>query len=267
MVLPRTALIAFFVFLFCSLRAFDFVVHVDMVRAKTVPGWEALQKICNLEYVLKTDLKFKQQGIDFSLTGFTMLSEGNVLDLQLDGIDEKLLDHLHPPPSRTIQEENGIYHITGENGEKFTFRSTEGGLHFSSGAIRNKTLLNFQKQKTAIIQGVLLRTGEKDQPPFLSDVSTIYFYLNEIKESFVIDLYISGGSTQANKQIRKDLNSYFAELYANAAKQMVLDPSFYNIYRVSEEKGWVKLQITLTPEQAKEFFEQFGSSMKEMLSM
>lgn len=269
MVSRSAALILLAIFTFFPLRAFDSCIHIDTKRAKTIPGWQDLQKFFYPELAIETEAKLKQQGIEIPLTGFSILSEGDAFELHLEGLTEKQLDFLLQQkmisPSRTVQKENGIYTITGENDEKLTIRTTENGLRFSSGTIKAKTLLNFKKQRTALLQGVLLCHGTLEQHPALSDVSIIYFYLNKNADKFVVDLYISGKNAQANTQIRKDLKAYFAKIYANAAKQMMIDVNFFNIYRISEEQGWVKLQITLTPEQAKEFFGQFGNAMKDML--
>lgn len=254
---------------FFSLRAFDSCIHINTERAKTIPGWSALQSFFYPELAAETENKLKQQGLEITPSGFSLLSEGNIFDLHLEGLTEKQLDFLLQQnmidSSWTVKKENGIYSITGENNEKLTVRATESGLRFSNGTIRNKVLLNYTKQRTAILQGVLLCAEGENRHPALSDVSIIYFYLNQKADKFVVDLYISGKNAQANTQIRKDLKAYFAKIYANAAKQVMIDANFFNIYRITEEQGWVKLQITLTPEQAKEFFGQFGNALKEML--
>lgn len=269
MVSRCAALILLAVFTFFPLRAFDSCIHIDTERAKMIPGWQDLQKVFYPELAAETEAKLKQQGIELPLTGFSMLSEGDAFELHLEGLTEKQLDFLLQQkmisPSRTVQKENGIYTITGKNGEKLTVRATENSLLFSSGTIKAKTLLNFKKQRMTLLQGVLLCAAGPPRHPALSDVSIIYFYLNKRADKFVIDLYISGRNTQANTKIRRDLKAYFAKIYANAAKQMMIDANFFNIYRISEEQGWVKLQISLTPEQAKEFFGQFGNAIKDML--
>lgn len=265
----RTVLITFFLFIFSTVRAFDSCVHVDLKRAETLPGWQALQQLFYPDLALNAEEKLKQQGIAVSLTGFALLSEGEVFDLYLDGVTENQLDYLlkHKMlhPSWTCTKENGIYHISGENGEKLMIRSAGTGMRFTNGAIRKKVLLNFKKQKGMIIQGVILCTEKKDQHPALNDVSLIYFYLCREKEKFIIDLFIRGEDRAANDRIMRDLNIYFSKLYASAAQEMVIDANFFNIYKLSRDNVWVKLRITLTPEQAKEFFEQFGTAMKDML--
>lgn len=269
MTLIRTALIIFLLFISGMLQAFDSCIHIDITQAKTLPGWSALQELFFPDLALKTESKLQQQGMEFSVTDFSMLAEGDTFDLHLAGITEKQLDYLlrykmlHP--SWSWIKEKGVYTITGENNEKLTVHPTETGMRFFNGTIRQKVLQNYKKQKNIIVQGVLLCTDKKDQHPALSDVSIIYFYLRKENGKIVTDLFIRGEDQEKNDRIFRDLNIYFTTVYAEAAKKLVVDTNFFNIYKVSREKNWVRLRITLTPEQAKEFFEQFGAAMKEML--
>ena len=112
----RTVLITLFVFIFSAVRAFDSSSHVDLKQAETLPGWQALQQLFSPDFALNAEAKLKQQGIAVSLTGFALLSEGEVFDLYLDGVTENQLDYLlkHKMlhPSWTCTKENGIYNIS-----------------------------------------------------------------------------------------------------------------------------------------------------------
>ncbi|MBO5695745.1 MAG: hypothetical protein J6S98_10110 [Lentisphaeria bacterium] len=265
----RTILTVFFLFAAVSLRAFDACLHIDTEQAKMLPGWNAIQSFLYPELAAETENKLKQRGLELAISKFILLTEGDVFDLQLQGISETqlkfLLQHKMIHPDWTYQKEDGVYRITNGKETELTIQPLQNGLRFTNGTIRQKVFLNFKPQKGTIIQGVLLCTPEKDQHPALTDVRIIYFYLNKAAGKVVLDFFIRGKDPEADKRIAADLNLYFAKLYANAAQETAFDASLLNIYRVSTGQGWVKLRITLTPEQAEIFFTQFGTALKDML--
>lgn len=269
MFLHRLLLTVLFLSASCFLRAFDVCLHIDTVQAKTLPGWNAIQSFLYPELASETESKLKQRGLELSIDRFSLLTEGDLFDLQLQGVTETqlkfLLQHKMIHPDWTYQKENGIYRISNGQETGLTIQPLQNGLRFTNGTIRQKVFLNFKLQKGSVIQGVLLCSPEKDQHPALTDVRIVYFYLNKIDGKIVLDFFIRGKDPEADKRIAADLNLYFAKIYANAARETTFDTSLFNIYRVSTGQGWVKLRITLTPEQAEIFFTQFGTALKDAL--
>lgn len=261
-------LILFFTACF-SVKAFDAFIHIDTQRTKDLPGWQQLQQHLYPDLAAKTEEKLKNRGIDLGITGFSFMLEGDVFDMHLEGPTEKQLEFLLKNkminPDWQYRKENGVFHITGSEDAGMTIRKTETGLRFTNGTIKQKSLLNFKRQKNMIIQGLLLCTDRKDLNPALTDVKLIYIYLYRRGSNIVTDLYIRGNDKAADQRILKDLNIYFAKIYANAAKDTTLDTNLFNIYQVSESQGWTKLTVTLTPDQAKEFFSQFGTTLQQLL--
>lgn len=266
----RLFLVIFFCCVHFSLKAFDAIIQIDTQQAKTLPGWNELQQHLFPELAVKTEKKLAAQNIDPEITGFTFILEGDTFDMQLKGPTtdklEYLLKHKMIHPDWQYRKENGVFHISGKDVPEMTISATETGLRFTNGKIKQKSLLNFQNQKNMIIQGLLLCTDRKDLNPALTDVKLIYIYLYKSGSNIITDLYIRGNDKAADKRILRDLNVYFATVYANASKDIALDTSLLNIYQVSESRGWTKLRVILTPEQAKEFFSQFGNTLKEFLS-
>lgn len=269
MFLHRLLLTVLFLLVPGFLRAFDACIHIDTAQAKKLPGWNAIHAFLYPELASEAENKLKRRGLELSIDCFSLLTEGDLFDLQLQGITEAQLEYLLRQkmihPDWTYQKENGVYRISGGKENELTIQPLQNGLRFTNGTIRQKVLLNFKRQNRAIIQGVLLCSPEKDQHPALTDVRLIYFYLNRVDGKIVLDLFIRGKDQEADKRIAADLNLYFAKLYANAAQETIFDTSLFNIYRVTTGQGWVKLRITLTPEQAEIFFTQFGTALKDAL--
>lgn len=265
----RSFLVIFFLAACFSLKAFDACLCIDLKQAADLPGWLELRQHLYPDLAAEAENNLAGKGIKLALTDFSFLLEGDTFSMHLKGVSGLQLEYLLKQkmihPDWSYRKENGIYHISGKDGDGISIRETEGGLQFANGTIKQKTLLNFKRQNSMIIQGVFLCEDKQDLNPALEDVSLIYLYLFQSGKNIITDLYIRGRDKAADKQILQDLNRYFSQIYARAAKDSVFHTDLLNIYQISENQGWVRLRITLSPEQAEIFFKQFGNELKSLL--